>query len=805
MADSREISGATVSHYRVGNRLGSGGMGVVYQAEDTRLGRTVAIKFMPDDWTGDPVAISRFQREARAASALNHPNICTLHDVGEVDGRPFLVMEYLEGNTLQALLEAGPLEVDRALDLAIQAAEALDTAHSAGIVHRDIKPGNLFMTSRGQLKIMDFGLAKLTSGAAPVSSGPDAATVVIHDVTSPGAAIGTIAYMSPEQARGEPLDARTDLFSFGVVLFEMISGSSPFRAPTTALVFDAILNRDAPALTNVRPVAPAALDLIVHKALEKNRDLRYQSAAEMRADLKRLKRDRESGRFAPTEDVIKGTGAKATVPEPKPKRRVGWIAAAALAVVAAAGGGWYAFSDSPLDTLAVLPFTNVAGDPNTEYLSDGISESITSSLSQIPKLKVRSFSSVLRFKGKNVDPQEAARSLKVRGIVTGRLVRRGSDISISTELIDTRSELQVWGDQYTRPVADLVAVQEQISREISEKLRVRLTGADKQRMARHATENAQAYQLYLQGRFQWYKQTLEGLQESIDFFQQALSLDPRYALAYAGLADSYALLASSSVLPAREVGARMKEAAAKALDLDNSLAEAHTSYAWAKVLSGWDWMGAEPEFKRAIELNSSYPAAHYWYGEYLMALGRFDEAQVEMERARELNPVSPLLNTALGYRAYYAGNNTAAIEQLQKTLSADANFIAAHVFLGHAYEQAHMNSEAVAEMRKAFELSEGNSNEMAALARSLALAHQEAEARKLLAALTERSSQTYVQPVGIALLHAALGEKDRAFEWLEKAYADRSVSLVYLKVDPAFAPLRSDAHFQDLLKRLGLQ
>jgi serine/threonine protein kinase/tetratricopeptide (TPR) repeat protein len=818
--------GKTISHYRILSTLGKGAMGV-YRAEDTRLGRTVALKFVPEALVANRVAVERFKREACAVAALNHPNICTLHDVDEWEGQPFLVMECLEGGTLKERITGKLLTLEELLELSIQIVDALDAAHTKCIVHRDIKPSNLFVTTHGQVKIMDFGLAKLATepkarGALAGFSQAPTATMSDGPLTSPGAAMGTAAYMSPEQARGEDLDPRTDLFSFGVVLYEMATGCRPFQGNTTALIFDSILQSVAPSPVRWRLDLPLELERIISKALEKDREMRYQTASEIRGDLKRLRRDLDSGRAVKAGNLLSpsvrlGTpSSKYTVAPPvttassaeylggriKRQWRAVGLMLAAIGIVAGAAL-YLIFRERPLGSLAALPFENVGGDPGTEYLSDGITESIINNLSQLPKLSVRSFSSVVHYKNKDINPLVAGRELNVRAVLTGRLVQHGDEFAINTELVDVRNNRQIWGSQYNRRVADILAIQEQISREISEKLRLQLTGEEKQRLTRGNTEDTEAYQLYLQGRFQWNKRTLEGMQQSIDYFGQAIQKDSRYALAYAGQADSYALLADFSVLPAREVLPKLLRTAAKALELDDTLAEAHTSLAWARF-HNWDWAGAEREFKRAIELNPSYPMAHSWYGEYLMVLGRFDEALGEMNRARELNPLSPLVNLSLGYRLYYAHQYQSAIDQCQKTLAMDSTFVPAHVFLGRGYEQKGIYLEAIGEFRKALELSEGDTNELAALGHAYAISHHENEAKKILEELRERAKQTYVQPTWMALIHIGLGEKGQAFDWLQKAYEDRSAWLVYLKVDPFFDSVRSDPRFRDLMRRVGL-
>jgi serine/threonine-protein kinase len=810
--------GTKLGHYEVRALQGAGGMGEVYLGQDLTLNRPVALKFLRVGLTTNKERLLRFEREARAASSLNHPNILTIYEVGHDQGHDFLVTEFIDGVSLRDMLERGPLALNEIIDIGIQIASALAAAHAAGIIHRDIKPDNVMVRRDHLVKVLDFGLAKLMDQESSPNA-PDMTQSI--QSTRPGMVVGTPGFMSPEQARGAPVDARTDIWSLGVVLYSMVTGVAPFDGDTMSDLIASILTVEPAPVSQHTPSAPAELERIVATALRKKADERYQAVKELGLDLSALKQrlefEAELGRAGLTPPAARPAtishstpGTEASTPPPvSPARRPPAFALAAVALLAVLVLGYFVLTryaggrdTGPITSLAVLPFTNISNDPEQDYLSDGITESLINRLSQLPGVKVIANSSSSVYRGKSVDLEEVAQALDVAGILAGRVSRAADNITVSVELIDARDQTHKWGDRFVRKSSDLVAVQGDISREIATTLRLRLTSGQQEQLANKETLNIEAYELLLRGRFHRSKGSTEDRRRAGEYFTQAIAIDPQYALAHAELSDIYRSLIGSGTLDPAEYQPRAEEAAQRALTLDDQLAEAHYASANLKTFA-WQWQEAERGYKRALELNPNHALARRWYASYLRLVGRHQEAIGEIERARTLDPISPGVNATVGYILYNARQYDQALASLKKTLDLDRSYPYTHLFLGFVYGAQGQHTEAIGAFEEAIRLGLDTASTRVALGAACARAGKRDRAQDVLDQL--RTGAAFASPAELAILYTALGDREQAFAALERAYAARDLQLQYLGANPDYDPLRRDPRFQNLLSRIGLE
>jgi len=815
-------------------------MGEVYLAEDTRLHRNVALKILPADLASNKDRMRRFEQEAQAAAALNHPNIATIHEIGEHEDMHFIAMEFIDGVTLREKIHREEAELRKLLRFLQHAAEGLAKAHAAGIVHRDLKPDNIMITRDGHTKILDFGLAKLIEQQPPTTGADssEVATAVMPSHSTPGVVMGTVGYMSPEQAQGKTkeIDQRSDIFSFGCILFEAVTRKKPFKGDSIIKSLHMVIYEPAPALTDLNPSAPPELQRIVRRCLAKDPDERYQSIKEVAIELKELRRELEGAAIdttvppprsetsaaAPAGSTLGASLSLTTSAPPslstKPSsaeyvitgiKQHKLAAAIVIVFVLAVGIAFFAFyrgrtASAALNSIAVMPFINESGNTEIEYLSDGMTDTLISNLSQLPNLNVKARSSVFRYKGKDTNPQTVGRELNVQAILNGRVMQRGDQLTLTLELVNAQTENVIWSEQYTRKQADLVSLQTEVARDVLSKLKTKLSGADEQKLAKTYTANPEAYQLYLKGNYYKAKRRPDDMKKGLEYFQQAIDRDPNYALAYVGVANSYNLFASYAMISMREGFPRSREAAEKALQIDPTLAEAHAALAQVAGIYDWDWVTAEREFKRALELDPNSASAHSSYGyNYLIPKGRLDEAVQELKRAQEIEPLSLPINTNLGATLLIARRYDEAIAQLQKTIELDPNYPTAHYRLGVAYSCVGRHTEAIEEAKKSLQLAPDIVWSKWMMALVLARSADRNGALKIVEEIKQFPPNNTSYMIGVT--YADLGDRDRAFEWLNKAYENKDWFLTEIHVEPWVDNLGSDPRMAELLKRMGLK
>jgi serine/threonine protein kinase len=768
------VIGKTVSHYKILEKLAEGGMGVVYKADDTKLDRKVALKFLPKEFTKDHQAKERFKREAKAAAALNHPNIVTIYEINEHEGQTYIAMEYVEGETLKELIvknsklkidgrgevtspfhmtkkkgkETLHLQLGQILNIITQICEGLSAAHAKGIIHRDIKPPNIIINKDGQIKILDFGLAKLKG---------------VSQLTKEQSTLGTIHYMSPEQALGKEVDHRTDIWSLGIVLYEIISGQLPFKGDYQQVVVYSILNEEPEPVTGLRTGMPMELERILNKALTKNPDERYQRVQEIKIDLKNLRKKLELR-------ILKG---------------------------------------KPIDTgsqpsIAVLPFRDMSPEKDQDYFCEGIAEEIMNSLNQIERLRVIARTSAFAYKGKNVDAREIGKRLDVKTLLEGSIRKAGNRLRITAQLINVADGSHLWSERYDREMEDIFAIQDEITLTVVANLKIKLLGKEKENLVKRHTDNQEAHHSYLRGRYFWNRRHKIGYQMALEHFQLALEKDPLFALPYVGIADTYNLLGYFGIIPPDESFPKAKAAAERAIEIDDSLGEPHTSLGWTSTWYEWNWQKAERKFKQALELNPTYATGHSWYSLYLICMARFDEAITETKKAIELDPLSTIINASTGCLYFFAQQYDESIIYFQKTMELDPSFMITYAWLGSSYAILGRRDEALAILRKGRTMAGDMPYALGFIGQGFAMAGLDDEAQSILDQLNQLSQKNYVPPFYKMMINSGLGNMDEAFKHLDKSYAGRDSLLAMSKTMPQMDRLRSDPRFTKYLGKMGL-